>query len=268
MIVVKKKVYTPILVITNILTVIILALFLLRELFPTVIDFHLSTTKKTLYQDTKSYKSIMSIYQQQKNIVLLGSSLTSEVKWCELLDRCDIAERGLGGNTTGDMLRRLNYVWNVNPKICFIEGGINDLTRKVEEDSILKNIKTIVSVLQEKKIIPVLNTVVYVADCYNDDAAELNSRIKKHNAALKQFTTTMNIKLIDINPLITTLNFRKKEFATEDGLHFTGKAYLVWKDKITEALSCFENLLNNKKVLSINQHQLTIDELKTISNKK
>ena len=61
---------------------------------------------------------------------MLGNSLTNRISWNELLVRDDIANRGIGSDITAGFINRINFVFNVKPKICFIEGGVNDLGQK------------------------------------------------------------------------------------------------------------------------------------------
>lgn len=82
--------------------------------------------------------SLYPLYTRQKNIVMLGSSLTGNVNWDELLDRSDVANRGIDGDISEGILARMEYVLSVDPEICFIELGINDIAKKVTDELIIK----------------------------------------------------------------------------------------------------------------------------------
>lgn len=71
---------------------------------------------------------IYKLYKKRTvNVVMLGDSLMSSVDWNELLGRDDVANRSLGGDYTDGFLTRLESVYDLNPKICFVMGGVNDL---------------------------------------------------------------------------------------------------------------------------------------------
>ena len=59
---------------------------------------------------------------------MFGNSITANGKWGDGLNRLDVKNSGTGGFTTS------HFVWTINdqvlqyhPKICFLEGGINDI---------------------------------------------------------------------------------------------------------------------------------------------
>src|SRR6186997_3410971 len=61
-------------------------------------------------------------------IVMLGTSLTGDCHWDEELDRTDIKNCGIGGYNTSQFVDLLpQEVIKFHPKICMIEGGMNDI---------------------------------------------------------------------------------------------------------------------------------------------
>ena len=69
-------------------------------------------------------RNLFKIYNPVKiNIVMLGNSITWGVNWNELLSRTDVANRGIPCEKTEDFLYRLDDIYKLKPKICFIMGG-------------------------------------------------------------------------------------------------------------------------------------------------
>src|SRR5262249_30423801 len=64
---------------------------------------------------------------QPADIVMLGDSLTHFGEWGELLDRPRVANRGVGMDTTRDVLDRIDAVTALRPRVLFLMIGINDL---------------------------------------------------------------------------------------------------------------------------------------------
>lgn len=58
---------------------------------------------------------------------MLGDSITRGGKWTDLLNRSDIINRGIAGDTISCMSERTKYLHGKNAKIWFIQGGINEI---------------------------------------------------------------------------------------------------------------------------------------------
>lgn len=183
-----------------------------------------------LYLANANYKLQTGLYDvyktKQANIVMLGNSITHGVNWFELLGRTDIVERGIPSDILEGFLARMQYVYKLNPKICFVMGGINDIYSGIPMDKIFENYKNVISGLKQRGIIPVIQSTLYVSPKWHS-AAVKNPEVKKFNLMLREYAQQNNIDFLDLNPLLTVNNFLKDEF-TYDGLHLKGEAYRVW----------------------------------------
>lgn len=190
------------------------------------------------YLDNPAYQEITdfyTVYSGQKNIVMLGNSLTYRISWPELMGREDIANRGIGSDITEGFINRLNFVLNVKPRICFIEGGVNDLARNINNETIIKNLNTILDTLQNNKIIPVLTTLTYVTPAYKN-AAHFNLKIKALNELIIELSEDRKIRWIDLNKLLADGDFLRMDYAIKDGIHYTAKGYKIWRDEMVKIL--------------------------------
>ncbi|MBF2063141.1 MAG: G-D-S-L family lipolytic protein [Calothrix sp. C42_A2020_038] len=172
------------------------------------------------------------------SIIFLGDSITDEGEWTELLENHSIQNRGISGDTTDRILRRLNTIIQNQPKQIFLMVGINDLhmlNKSVK--AIVDGYKHILTKFKEnlpntqvfiQSVLPVNNSIyLYWAD--NQKVIDLNSNLQ--NLAIKY-----NYKYIDIHShLLDSQKQLGAEF-TSDGLHLNGKAYVVWKQVISEYL--------------------------------
>lgn len=192
------------------------------------------------YLDNPQYFYRMEVFageKAQKNVVMLGNSLTEGGKWNEILERTDVANRGIGSDITEGYISRMNYVFNLDPKICFIEGGVNDLGRKVPQDTTIRNLAILIDTLRGKGIVPVLTAVTYLADNYTaHEPKAFNSRVKSLNRAIKVLAKQKKVKLIDLNPKISDGSFLIKKYAIADGIHYTEETYSLWGKEIIKAL--------------------------------
>ena len=116
------------LITTNIITAIFLIGILVTEKYPQRVYKRVNSIfadQKSQYSflDNPSYielTDLYTVYSGQKDIVMLGNSLTNRISWNELLVRDDVANRGIGSDITAGFINRINFVLNVKPKICFI----------------------------------------------------------------------------------------------------------------------------------------------------
>ena len=231
------------LITTNIITAILLIGILVTEKYPQRVYKRVNSIfadQKAQYSfiDNPSYielTDLYTVYSGQKNIVMLGNSLTNRISWNELLVRDDIANRGIGSDITAGFINRINFVFNVKPKICFIEGGVNDLAQNINNEISIENLNTLLDTLVSNNVKPVLTTVTLVTKTYRD-ASNFNLKIKKLNIQIKKLAISKKIELIDLNPRLTDGDFLRSENAIADGIHFTSKAYKIWKEEIMRIL--------------------------------
>jgi lysophospholipase L1-like esterase len=198
------------------------------------------TDRSYSYLDNPYYKKridFFSVDTSQKDIVMLGNSQTSRADWNELLTRDDIANRGIGSDITEGYLNRMDNVLNLNPKICFIEGGVNDIAKGIPADETINNLSRIIDTLTRHNITPVLTTVTLVGENYRKSES-FNQKIKELNIGINILATEKGVTVIDLNPLVSDGNKLKQEFADQDGIHFMSKAYLIWRDELMKILNC------------------------------
>lgn len=205
-----------------------------------VLDFNPVAQTSYAYLYNAQYFKRMEDFaadKSQKNIVILGNSLTERGQWEEILGRADVANRGIGSDITGGYISRLKDVFALKPKICFIEGGVNDLGHNISPDIILRNLAVLIDTLRREGIVPVLNTLTYVTDHYKShDPKDFNNRIKSLNRGIRSLAKKKKVRLIDLNKKISDNSFLIKKYAIEDGIHYTGETYSLWGKEIMKML--------------------------------
>lgn len=187
--------------------------------------------------------AIFETQKQQKNIVMLGNSLTERGDWPDILDRDDVINHGIGSDITAGYINRIKLIFDLKPTVCFIEGGVNDLARKVPQHTIIANLAALVDTLRFKNIKPVLHTLTYVAGNYRYiDPKAFNIEIKKLNRAIRVLAKQKNVPLINLNKKIARGSMLKKKYAIADGIHYTDETYLLWKREIIKVLNEFKKV--------------------------
>ncbi len=78
---------------------------------------------------------------QHPSIVMLGDSHTDFVNW-KILTRCsNIANLGVGGNTTAQMLARLPAALALSPRLVIVMGGTNDALQHIDPGVTIANLR-------------------------------------------------------------------------------------------------------------------------------
>lgn len=168
------------------------------------------------------------------NIVMLGNSFTSRGNWNYDLERTDIKNSGKGGSTTSHYVGYLkNAVIKHKPKICFIEGGTNDIGVGIPLNRTFKNYESIVDTLIKYKIEPVLQSTFYVNQ---PGDSIVNSKIDSLNVFLKNLAEVKSIIFLNLNSFLSE-NKRLKNEYSKDGVHINENAYKIWMNEIKKILA-------------------------------
>jgi lysophospholipase L1-like esterase len=201
-----------------------------------------TSDKPYTYDMNPVYKSETERFMrsdEKSDIVMFGNSITSQADWNELLGREDIVNRGISGDITEGMLKRIRSVLKVKPKYCFFMGGINDITRRVSYEKTLSNIQIISETLKTNGIIPVIQSVLYTESRFFSSDYN-NPIVTKLNDDIMEFCSENGIDFIDLNRYMSENNSLRSEY-THDGLHLNAEGYAVWSRILTTYLK-----LNNK----------------------
>jgi lysophospholipase L1-like esterase len=169
-------------------------------------------------------------YQKKGNVVMLGNSITYRADWNELLNREDIINRAIGSDITDGFLARMEYIYNVNPKLCFVMGGVNDISKGIKPEVISDNLYEITRKLNERNIKPILFSILYTAENY-PNYKEFNRSVKLSNEKIKDMCENNAIEYIDLNQILSENEILKDEYSF-DGIHLTGLGYEKWKEII------------------------------------
>ena len=179
------------------------------------------------------FQSGFSQNPDKKTIVMFGNSITFQGKWEEVLGRNDVANRGIPGYTTGQLIWTIKNGLHDHPgsKIWFLEGGINDISLGVPVGRIFENYKTTVDSLKRNHIIPVMQSTIL-----KNNAKADNKEVKKLNKMVKKYCLTNNIEYIDLNAFLSRDGELIKELTT-DGCHLVQSAYIPWAAGIKKVLA-------------------------------
>lgn len=205
-----------------------------------------SQSEKSGFKANPNYDRELELYDiykiKQADIVMLGNSITHGVNWNELLGRSDVVDRGISSDVTEGMINRLHYIFKLQPKVCFIMAGLNDIYNWIPVEDVYINYSHIVNLLRTKNITPVIQSTLYAGSEWGkawnltpENNAERNSQVDKLNNLLRNYAAKNKIMFVDLNSKMKNGKFLKSSL-TYDGVHLNARGYKVWVREVEKVL--------------------------------
>jgi len=184
------------------------------------------------------YPQRMAIFEKEPvvpgRIIFLGNSITQLGDWKKLLNDSTVINRGIGGDITFGVLKRLDDVTRRQPSKLFLLIGINDIGKDIPDAVIADNIRKIIERVQAESpstkiyvqsILPVNPDVPNFPQHYDKQEHVLNT-----NQLIKKVVENAHCTYVNIHDLFTDKEGRLEAKYTIDGLHLTpsGGGYEKW----------------------------------------
>ena len=164
------------------------------------------------------------------SIAMMGDSITRGGRWSELLGREDVSNHGVVGNSSAQIVNRMEDVYRHNPRICFIMAGVNDIAGGVPVEEVFTNIRLMVQGLRVRQIIPVLQSTLYTR------IPRYNRRIEKLNGMLAAYSREFKVDFVDLNASLSHDRLLERMY-TFDGIHLRPTAYEQWRRELQRTLN-------------------------------
>ena len=154
------------------------------------------------------------------------------MNWSELLDRCDISNRGIGWDTTTGLLRRLPGALPPNVECCVIQIGINDLLQGSDIASLIGRFSTILEhITARTHARPIVFSIIMAG--VGQDA--LNAKVRASNQQLAALCNASGIRFVDLNADLCPSGFLAQEF-TRDRIHLNWEGCLQFRKNLAPHL--------------------------------
>ena len=159
---------------------------------------------------------------------MIGDSLTALAPWNEMFPKAQIANEGVGGDTTNKILARLDSI-SGSPKKALIMVGINDFYRGTSADSAFQNYREIVKRLQQAGVTIIIQST---PECSKNVCGYRVYQVRDLNKQLEEFAKQNKIAFVDINADLSSPNDGLSSEYTYDGIHLRTSGYMKWSEKI------------------------------------
>ncbi len=183
------------------------------------------------YEQRINWFKTVNKYVEGRPSVFVGDSITQEFLLTEMFKGYNVSNRGIGGDTTSGVLKRLNEsIFDLNPKQLFLMIGTNDIQlENATSDEIVDHIKEI----SMKSISKLTDLEIYLVSVFPVNPSidpitvgiRTNQFIDEINIKLKNLAEVLNLTYIDINYILKDENNNLKPEYTREGLHISPFGY-------------------------------------------
>ena len=164
-------------------------------------------------------------FSPNADLVMFGDSITEWAPWADIFRDVSMVNRGLAGDTTTGMLRRIDTTLNVKPKLVCFMAGINDLAQDYDVEHIYQNYIDMLKVWQENDIRILVQSTLYVGSKLQG----LNPSVELLNSKISEYCSQQGIAFLDVNSVLSPNQLLSNEYSCDD-LHLNAKAYQVWAE--------------------------------------
>jgi lysophospholipase L1-like esterase len=179
-----------------------------------------------------------------QHVVLLGDSITEGFEVTKYFPGRRVLNRGIGADVIGNnmpaddprgVLQRLdNSVFDCAPTDLFILIGINDLNSGKTVDSMEAGYRELLKRIREER--PDLRIVVQSVLPTRGEHAKQNVPVVEFNGRLRKIAAEHRCDFLDLHSMMKDAEGQLKAEFTQDGLHLTEPAYLIWREQILKTL--------------------------------
>ncbi|MCL2515627.1 MAG: GDSL-type esterase/lipase family protein [Microbacteriaceae bacterium] len=161
----------------------------------------------------------------------VGDSLTERGDWQQVLPGRPVLNFGVGGNTTDDLLDRLDEVVDAGPTTVVLEIGTNDFAWRVPVEEVVVNIERVLSELRAK-----LPAARIIAQSILPRQQEYAHIVRGVNEQIAAFAPSVEVEYLDVWPALAGDDEGIKPEFTIDGLHLSASGYDAWYELLRAAL--------------------------------
>lgn len=168
-------------------------------------------------------------------VVFFGDSITDFWRLNEYFPESDYVNRGIAGQTTGEMLQRFQAdVVDAHPQAVLILAGTNDLPRGIPVAAIENNYQALATLAAANKIKVIFASVTPISDYHKDQNPAYErtpgrppARIRELNEWLQTYCSKQNYAYVDYYSALVDEAGQLKADMGDDGLHPNAKGYRV-----------------------------------------
>ena len=163
-------------------------------------------------------------------VIFLGDSLTSQYEWPEAFGhRLVILNRGIGGDTSAGVLKRISNIQDLHPQVVFLMIGANDAqSLRYEPADTVQNYRKIIAAIQQSSP----NVRIYLEGILPSRTPKFNRWGDEVNQGLQQLVDGHSVLFVNLRPAFLDPDQLLDRRYTCDGLHLSASGYQLWRAQI------------------------------------
>lgn len=178
-----------------------------------------------------------------KSIVFLGDSLTAGGDWTNEFPDFAVHNLGVPGDTSSDIIKRINQLKNLKPHFLFAMMGVNDFGEGKSADEVITNWKELVKYVRTylpdtklvaQSILPFNKNLFFNPLLSESRVIELNNKLLSLSSISGMSFINLYENYIDDRKMLDAKY-------TDDGLHLNIFGYKIWYSEVRKFLSKYKN---------------------------
>lgn len=165
-------------------------------------------------------------------MVFVGDKLTEAGSWSDWLPDVEVVNQGRAGDTTADVLDRLDDVIAAQPSVVVLLIGTNDLSHRASVEQVVRGNEEILFKLRHE--LPQTRLVVQSVLPRELERAE---DIHQVNIHLRQFAPSVKAEFVDLFALLADDQGVLRQEYSRDGVALSDAGYEVWLDALRPVLA-------------------------------
>lgn len=192
-----------------------------------------------------------STIETRSSIAFVGDSITNHGEWEAWFPDRHTHNLGVSGNTTDDLIERIDEVVELHPDAVALLIGTNDLGQRKSVEHLVRNIEYLLVTL--RRGLPGTRMLVQSIMPRGPEFAE---RVHDANRHLRQFAPSVNAQYLDLWPALAGPSGDEiaPEFS-DDKLHLSPAGYEAWLSELRPALERLDDSPPMSRPISIIREQ-------------
>ncbi len=172
-----------------------------------------------------------STIETRQSIAFIGDSITYHGDWETWFPDREVRNLGVSGDTTDELIARLDEVVDFHPDAVALLIGTNDFGQRKSVEHLVRNIEYLLVTL--RRGLPGSRMLV---QSIMPRGAEYAERVRDANRHLRQFAPSVNAQYLDLWPALAGGSDEIDERFSDDKLHLTAAGYEAWLGELHPAL--------------------------------
>lgn len=166
---------------------------------------------------------------EPNEIIFAGTSITAQCPLPEYFP--GVKNRGIGGNTSKNLLDRIDEIYESKPAKVFVEIGINDIASGVPLDTLVLYVNAVMDSIHSNSP----STEVFALSMAIGIPAHVN-KVAEANKAIERICKAGKCTFIDAYQRMVTDKLLGEKFTT-DGVHLSAAGYKEWVNALRPYVS-------------------------------